>query len=165
MKAVLEPVLTAVIDALTAAGLDAERQYPAARLGRLTAPKIFAGVQSSTLKGSGYGEYLGIRALDGAEVYGLRLELCLALDIYAPLGAEQDCLQTFEAISSALAGLPSGIRPTVLVCGETVPGPEAGLLQCRAQLHCSAALLCRADEDSGQFHDFELKGVLTHADQ
>ena len=76
------------------------------------------------------GSYLGERVDPETqacrEIYGMRLELTLSLDIYSPPGlGAAGCDSALETLHQVMLGsLPSGLRPTELRWEET------GLLQC-----------------------------------
>lgn len=161
----LDTVIGAFVGVLREGGIDALREYPDARLGRKGAPVVCVGAKSGRLSGSGMGEYLGTNQADGRELYALRLELVLGMDIFAPLGWEGGCLSVFEQVSALLPRLPSGLRPSALVSGEVLPDTDTGLLRSRCEMHCTASLVGEADEETGEFLDFELKGVLKHANE
>lgn len=157
----LDTVLDAITQTLSDAGIDAVREYPGIRLGRVESPVVCLGARSAKLSGSGMGDYMGLAGQEEREVYALRLELCVGAEIFAPVDYRGGCIGVFEKISTLLPLLPSGIRPTELVCGDTAPDSDTGLLKCGAELHCTAALICELGEETGQFTDFRLKGVLT----
>lgn len=159
----VEAVLTAVTSALTDAGLNAQRQFPDAALCRGSGALVCVGVKQSRLLSAGCGEYLGRRTVDGAprEVYGWRLEGVLALDIYSPEGSGPAlCQSCFEALSSALAVLPSGLRQRELRCGETVWDESTGMFLCRCELSVLALLTREESAEDGVFTDFVLRGVM-----
>lgn len=158
----LDTAIGAFTDVLCGCGIDALREYPATRLGRRETPVVCVGARSGKLSGSGYGEYLGLSQSDGGEIYALRLELVLGLNIFCPPDYEGGCVAVFEKISSVLPQLPSGLKPSALVCGEVEVDSNTGLLRCACELHCTASLICQANEETGEFYDFELKGVLKH---
>lgn len=160
----LDTVIGAFIGVLRDSGIDAVREYPGTRLGRKTAPVVCVGAKSGKLSGSGMGEYLGTDRYDGREIYALRLELVLGMDIFAPPGYEGGCLSVFEKISSLLPRLPSGLRPSALVSGEVLPDADTEMLRSGCEMHCTASLLGEADGETGEFLDFKLKGVLKQHD-
>lgn len=154
-----DAILEALVSALTAAGLNAMRQYPEARAGG-PYPAVCVGLKSGKLLSAGAGDYLGQRDEGGAvrAVYGYRTEAVAALDLYAPEAA--GCLAGFSGVSGAAVEFPAGLRTRALVCGETVFDGETGLFHCPAELHFFALLTREADEETGEFTDFVLRGVL-----
>lgn len=160
-----EAVLTALIAALTAAGLDAVRAYPASALDRDRGPVVCVGIRENKLLSPGMGDYLGQRSVNGAvsELYGLRAECAVSLDVYSPDGGEHGaagCVRCGEKITSALADLPSGLRLRALRLGEAAYDRDTGMFRMTAELTCAAFLTRERDADTGVFTDFTLKGVL-----
>ena len=159
-------ILSAVTDCLVQAGLPAMRAYPAAQLRRDEAC-ICVGLKSCKAAGGGMGEYLGCRASgDGSadrELYGLRLETEIALTVLAPTA--ELCSDTVDRLSGALDALPSGLKTQALICSQLQPDKTAGMFRCDAVLCAAAYLIAEGDEESGTFLDFELRGVIKHADE
>jgi len=162
--AMLDTVMDAFTKALRDGGVDALREYPGTRIGRRKMPLVCVGAKSGRLSGSGMGDYLGTDKNGGGEIYALRLELVLGMEIFSPVEYDGGCIAVFEKISAALPQLPSGLKPSALICGEVSPDYDTGMLKCGAELHCTASLVCRAEEETGEFMDFELKGVLKQHD-
>jgi len=165
----LETILSSVAETLAGEKLPVVRQYPAKRRALPGGSAVCVGLKSSTITPAGSGGYLGLRENeDGSvsELYALRAETVVTLDIYEPLergtGA---CLERFEALSAALGKLPGGLRANTIVCGAPEPDSLTEMLRCPVEMHCTAFLTARADEDSGEFTDFVLRGVLKHGDQ
>ena len=161
-----DTILSAMTDCLVQAGLPALRAYPAAALNRAE-PCICVGLQSCKTSGSGMGEYLGRRRpKDGSEdteLYGLRLETEIELNVFAPSAAA--CSEVLDRLSAALDRLPSGLKARSLVCSRIQPDKTAGVFRCDAVLSAAAHLIAESDGESGTFLDFELRGVFKHADK
>lgn len=162
----LDTVISALVNILEAGGIRSVEQYPTDRLDPEAGSVVCVGVRSSKLLSSGAGEYLGIREEENgvsAELYGFRLELVLGLDIFSPdregEGAMR-CAALFSQISAALSELPSGLKNRGLICGKTAPDSLTEMFHCPCELHCAAYLVCEADEETGEFTDFVLRGVL-----
>lgn len=162
----LDVIVDAVVDILGRAGLQAVREYPRTLLDPEQGPVVCVGVKSSKLLSAGAGEYLGLReTAEGGvtELYGLRLELVLTLSIFSPCDEQNGaagCARCFTQVSDALGELPSGLRSRALVCGVTQPDSLTEMFRCDCELHCAAYLTAEADEETGEFTDFVLKGVL-----
>lgn len=156
----LDTVIDCFVQTLCSGGIDAVKEYPAVRFERKIAPVVSVGAKTGKLSGSGMGEYMGISRDDSREIYAMRLELVLGIDIFSPIGCSDGCIGIFEKISALLPQLPSGLRPSALVCGEVSPDSETRMLRCPCELHCTASLTCEADAERGEFLDFTLKGVL-----
>ena len=156
----IELILSALCDTFKAAGITAVREFPADRLPDFEDFLVCVGILSSRSLSSGFGDYLGTRSdpltLLESELYALRLELEISLDIYARPGSNPG----LGLISEALASLPSGLRFIELRSGETRFDRDTELLKTPATLKGSAYLTAAADEDCGEFYDFVLKGVV-----
>jgi hypothetical protein len=165
----LNAVVSALVDALNRAGVEAVCQYTPAPLDSRKGPLVCVGVKSSRLLSPGAGEYLGLRRNeDGSftETYGFRLELVLALDIYSPCDAEPSgCMDCFGDITMAARELPSGLKVRKLVCGVASPDKATEMFRCPCELHCLAYLVCSASEETGEFTDFQLKGTVVHGNK
>lgn len=160
-----DTVLDAIVASLADAGIDAVRAYPNAALSRSRGPVVCVGMRSNRLLSPGMGDYLGQRAAPGAvsELYGLRAECAAALDIFSPDDAAfgaAGCVRCAEAVSSALAALPSGLRLRALRLGETEFDGETGMFRMTAEMDFTAFLVREMNADTGEFTDFTLKGVL-----
>lgn len=155
-------VRAAVLTALSDAGLTALAAYAGAARDDpgATVCVDVAGVESGPMA---LGGYLG-QLLDGdtgavREVYGLKMEATISLEVRAPAAA--DCERAMEAASDALNGaLPSGLRLRE-ESWEAVSWERASrrFLK-RGSLRCTACFTASAEEGSGEFLDFTLKGVL-----
>lgn len=161
-----DTVLDTLTACLTAAGVPAVRAWPETALDTDSAC-VCVGLKSCKASGSGMGEYLGIRAASGGsgetELYGLRLETEIALTVLAPTAA--DCASTLDSLSAALDTLPSGLKAQALICTETKPDRAAGMFRCEAVLCALAYFIAESDAETGEFLDFELRGVLHNADE
>lgn len=160
----MQAILDAVITTLTAAGLSAFSEYPAGALDRTQGPVICAGVKSTKLISSGAGDYLGESTVEGVsrEIYGLRMDAVISLDIYSPDDAENGaagCGGTAESISAAVSSLPSSIKVRAIVRGETEYDGKTEMFFCPMELHCAALLTREENAESGEFTDFYLRGA------
>ena len=156
----LDTIIGALADVLTEGGVNAVREYPGTRPVRRDEPVVCVGVKSGRLTGSGMGEYIGTDKTDGMEIYALRLELVISMDIFAPVDFSGGCISVLEKISSLLPVFPAGIKPAAIVSGEVSPDFDTEMLRCNTELHCTASLTCQADEETGEFLDFKLKGTV-----
>lgn len=99
----------------------------------------------------------------GREVYGLRCDVELALDIYAPMSAENgaaECGRLFDAAAAAL-GAAAGLSVRELRCGEAAPDARLGMFVLRGAADCAALLVDESGDGDGKtFTDFVLKGEL-----
>ena len=130
------------------------------RLGqaRTTSPVAAVGLRTGESRGGALGSYLGHPAGPGQprrcrEVYGMRLDLTLTLDIYAPARKRRRRVRpapwnTLHQV--VLQGLPSGLRsPRELQLGGGRVGPETTAMFLRRGSSCraSAYFAATATED------------------
>ena len=115
MSSAIEQAKRALCAALERAGLQAETAFASERAAARESAVAVVGLRRGESRGGGLSSYLG-RRQEGSrwrEVYGLRMELTLSLDLYAPaeLGTE-GCDRALETLHRVmLEGLPSGLRP------------------------------------------------------
>lgn len=160
-------VSEAIAARLREAGLDAVRAYERERFSEGKDAFITVGARETAVERAGLTDYLGERwdeALGCAvEVYGLRLRLTAALDIYVPRqrGAA-GCEETAETVNEVLLeGLPEGLRLESLSWEETGWEKEYGMFVRRGIARCTAYFTAEADERSAMLTDFILKGVTS----
>ena len=159
-------VRTAIVGRLREAQLDAAEAYEDERFRERSEPVIAVGAKQTELEQSGLMNYLGEQydAESGCmvEVYGRRLKMTVALDVYAPRrrGA-RGCEQTAEAAAEALLeALPSGLQLDELCWDATEWDEEYGMFVRRGTARCTAYFVAQADEQSAVLTDFILKGVM-----
>ncbi len=149
-----DEVVSAVITTLRDKGIPAAAQY---RDGLLSEDKLVCvGIRSGRMLSSGAGEYLGLR--QGREIFGFRAEITAAVDIFARSAAGY--LEMLDMLGGALGSLPGGLRGAEFSYGETEPDAETGLYRLPAELRGTAYFSAELDEESGEFSDFTLRGVL-----
>ena len=165
----LEQVKTAIAGALEQAGLPAMAAFPPDWVRQCAGPVAAVGLRTGESRGGAIGSYLG-QQVDPAtlacrELYGMRLELTVSLDIYCPpeMGAA-GCDGALEKLHQAmLEGLPAGLRPTELKWEEIRWDEDTALLLRKGSLSCSAFFTASASgEDSPALSDFILKGVVSN---
>ena len=164
----LNQVIDAVCETLENEKISAAvARYPLEKRKRYTVPIVTVGLKSGEGVTPGFAEYLGERfdkqSGKYVELYGKRLELSLALHIYAPGTAEYGpghCLKVFGEVTTALAALPEGMRVRKLTCEETVFDHSAELFCCACTLETTAFLYAEKTEENMEFLDFILRGVL-----
>lgn len=156
-----QAVLTAVLTALTDAGVYAVAQYPASALDKKT-PTVCVGVRSQTVETPGFGSYLGKEEVDGVmtERYGVKVAMTVLLDLYLPGTMAEECQRLFARVSGALAALPSGVKLRKMTRGELAPDPAVEMLRCECAAECTAYFSHAVEEESGVWHDFVLRGVM-----
>ena len=162
----LEQVKDAVATALEKAGISAQTAYSPGWAKAYTGPVAAVGRRMGESRGAALNSYLGQRTDPETqvirEIYGIRLDLTLSLDIYCPpeegaAGGER-VLEGLHQIM--LEGLPIGLRPTELKWEEASWDPDTSMFLRRGSLACSACFIAAAEEDGTVFSDFILKGVV-----
>ena len=163
----LEQVRDAVAAALEQAGLAVCPAFSPGWAKRYAVPVAAVGLRSGESRSDAFNSYLG-RQLDPdtqapQELYGMRLDMTLSLDIYAP--AESGAAGCDRALNTLhqvmLEGLPSGLRPTELRWEEAVWDETTAMFLRRGSFSCSAYFVATATEEGAWLTDFILKGVVT----
>lgn len=159
----IRSVLTAV---LLAGGVNAMDARPERERMRLTEPIAAVELLRAESQGAGFCDYLGERENEAGvpvELYGRRLSITFALELYAPRdagGGGAACHALFDRAAEILqTGLPAGLRLKAISCAPVEFDRTLGLYHCRAEAVCLAYLYAQAAE-SGLLLDFELKGVM-----
>lgn len=167
MNCGLEQVKTALANALTSAGAPALTAFAPGWAERYRQPVVAVGLRTGESCGAGFGSYLGQQMDPGSgeirEIYGMKLDLTLSVDIYSPpeTGAE-GCDSTLEALHQVLlGGLPSGVKPTELKWEETVWDETVSMFLRKGSLSCGAYFTAAVSEEGALLSDFILKGVVT----
>lgn len=166
MNSGLEQVKAALVSALQRAGLDAVSAYAPGWAKARQSPVAAVGFRRGESRSGTMNSYLGTQ-LDPEtqarrEIYGMRLDLTLSLDIYSPPEAgAAGCERALETLHQVLLeGLPSGLRSTELRWEETVWDEETSMFLRRGSLACGAFFTASATEDSVLLSDFILKGSM-----
>ena len=162
----LEQVKEAIAAALEKAEIQVQTAYAPNWAKAYSGPVAAVGLRTGESRGGALSSYLGQRTDPETqtcqEVYGMRLELTLSLDIYSPpkegaAGGERVLAALHQIM---LEGLPAGLRPTELKWEEASWDPDTGMFLRRGSLACSAYFIAEASEDGAVFSDFILKGVV-----
>lgn len=162
----LEQVKDAVAAALEKANIRTQTAYAPDWAKAYSDPVVAVGLRTGESRGGALSSYLGQRTAPKTqtcqEVYGIRLDLTLSLDIYCPpeegaAGGER-VLEALHQIM--LEGLPTGLRPTELKWEEAAWDPDTAMFLRRGSLACTAYFIAAASEDGAVFTDFILKGVV-----
>lgn len=162
----LEQVKDAVAAALEKANIRTQTAYAPDWAKAYSGPVVAVGLRTGESRGGALSSYLGQRTDPKTqicqEVYGIRLDLTLSLDIYCPpeegaAGGER-VLEALHQIM--LEGLPTGLRPTELKWDEAAWDPDTAMFLRRGSLACTAYFIAAASEDGAVFTDFILKGVV-----
>lgn len=162
----LEQVKDAIAAALEKAEIRTQTAYTPGWAKKYTGPVVAVGLRTGESRGGALSSYLGQRTdpktQTSQEVYGMRMELTLSLDIYCPpaegAAGGESVLEALHQIM--LEGLPSGLRPTELKWEEASWDPDTAMFLRRGSLACSACFIAAASEDGAVFSDFILKGVV-----
>lgn len=164
----LEQVKAAIAAALERSGLAAQAAFPPGWAKRYAGPVVAVGLRTGESRGGALGSYLGRQVdpdtLVSREIYGMRLELTLSLDIYCPPEAgAAGCDGALEKLHQAmLEGLPSGVRPTELKWEEVRWDEDTAMFLRKGSLSCGAFFTASAsDGDALALSDFILKGVVS----
>ena len=162
----LNNVRDAVIARLTAAGLSAGAAWPH---GAVPAEEgiVRVGVLRAENRSGGFGRYLGLHSdpvRGETEVYGLRCEMTLSLDIYVPLSeadAAGDCLAIFDTAMDCLGSGETGMQLRALRCGAPEPDRDSRMMHLRGEADGSALLVLEGSAgETAAFQDFVLRGEL-----
>ena len=163
----LEQVKTAVARALESAGIRVQAAYTPGWAKAYQRPVVAVGLRTGESRGSALSSYLGRRTDPGTqvcqEIYGMRMDLTLSLDIYCPAGeGASGCEGALEKMHQVLLeGLPSGLRPAELKWEETGWDEDTAMFLLPVSLACGAYFTAAASEDGLLLTDFILKGVVT----
>lgn len=163
----LEQVKTALSSALEQAGIATRTAYAPGWAKSYDTPVVAIGLRTGESRPGALSHYLGQRTdpktLLPQEVYGLRLDLTLSLDVYAPAreGAS-GCDAVLEALHQLmLEGLPSGLKAAELKWEEAAWDSDTSMFLRRGSLSCGAYFTAAASDDGVLLTDFKLKGVMT----
>lgn len=163
----LEQVKNAIAGALESKGILTQIAYAPEWAKAYAEPVVAVGLRTGESRGGALSSYLGQRTDPKTqahqEVYGMRMELTLSLDIYCPpKDGTAGCDSVLEQLHQImLEGLPSGLRPSELKWEEAVWDEDAAMFLRRGSLACSAYFIAAASEDGAVLSDFILKGVLS----
>lgn len=163
----LEQVKNAITSALEKSGIHARTAYAPGWAKAYPGPVVAVGLRTGESRGGALNRYLGQRTDPATqlsqEIYGMRLELTMSLDIYCPpKDSAAGCDQVLETMHQILLdGLPSGLRPTELKWEEAVWDEDTAMFLRRGSLACSAYFVAATSEDGLLLSDFILKGVVT----
>ena len=163
----LEQVKNAIAAALENSGISARIAYAPGWAGSYQEPVVAMGLRTGESRGGALSNYLGQRTdpdtQTSQEVYGMRLELTLSLDIYCPpQEGAAGCDGVLEKLHQImLEKLPSGLRPSELKWEEAAWDEDTSMFLRRGSLSCGAYFIAVAAEDGALLSDFILKGVVT----
>lgn len=162
----LEQVKSAVVSALEGAGIAAQAAFSPNWAKRYSRPVVAVGLRMGESRGGALGSYLGQQvdpeSMICREIYGMRLDLTLSLDIYCPpedgAAGGDHALEALHQV--LLEGLPSGLRPVELKWEEVRWDEDTAMFLRKGSLSCGAFFTASASEDGVFLSDFILKGVV-----
>lgn len=165
MSGALEGLRQAVVAALNAGGLPAVAAMEPQARRRWDGPVAAVSLSAIQCQPGGFQDYLGGRKnpQTGAEeeVYGRRVELTLALDLYTPRSGGEGEGQEALALAAELliAGGAGGLDVVELTADRVEFLAQDGLYRLPVRCRCAGWLIARTDS-AGAFTDFEVKGRL-----
>ena len=164
MSAGMEQLCRAMADYLTSCGMPAATACPSS-LRREEGPVAVVSLRGCQAESAGFQDYLGERLNEETglweEVFGKKARITFGLDLYASeKGDGRQLRQAFDLLAQALIlGGPEGLRVEEFSCGQTEYDEESRRLWRPVQAVC-AVYLRAAAQPSGEFVDFELRGVV-----
>ncbi len=163
----MNTVADAVVSILKESGFDACREYPETPFLQKKGARIVVGVEKADCCSPGMGDYLGVKKAAGgsaeSDVYGKRLEIGLALEIFAPFegaAGARLCSETADRIFKLASEFPPGIKPKEMEIREIAEDEELCAFRCICRLKCTAYFVAEVQEDESVFSDFILKGNI-----
>jgi hypothetical protein len=159
----LEQVQEELIDYLTGQEIHAIAAWQKESRKAHEKPVAVVSLKSLELAPLSHQNYLGEQLDESSAlrvpVYGRKLALTFAIDLYAPKGEAEQCHGLFSQLGQALCtGGPEGLTVEKLSCGEMRYDSEAGLLTCPAELTTQAWCYLTVQEDGQVITDFIVKG-------
>lgn len=154
-----------IVQLLQQEGIQAGTAYPRQSIDRGGECFVRAAVESVSQSEPGFACFLGIeRQEDGSEyeLYGMKCDVSLALDIYCSLGTEngaESCESAVDDIILAL-GQWEGLRISGFSCKRAKPDRDTEMFLCPCRAELTVLLTAKAEEEAAQFSDFILKGEI-----
>ena len=156
---------SSIVGLLNAGGINAGRAYPRAAMVKQEGCFVRARLESVKKSEPGFAAYLGTETdAEGSrrEVYGMKCEIELALDIYAFYENENaavSCEAMVDDIIFALGG-SEGLSINSVTCAAAKPDRDTECFLCPCRASLSVLLTARAEDENVQFSDFILKGEI-----
>ena len=158
-------ITAALVRSLRNAGIRAGQAYPAEAIVRDGECFVRVRIESLKQRGAGFGDYLGLETDESGaqtELYGMRCDMQLALDIYASCskaGAAEKCEAMVDDIILALAK-SSGLNIVSLRCTGVDTDRDTGLFCCPCTAGAEVFMTLEAENETARFSDFILKGEI-----
>lgn len=158
-------ITASINELLNEAGLSAGRAYPREAIARDGGCFIRTAVESVSQSEPGFARFLGLRHdKDGSthEVYGMRCDISLALDIYASMASENGAEVCEGAVDEVILALSKceGVRIGSFSCSRAKPDRDMEMFLCPCRAGMTVLLTAEDHEEAAQFSDFILKGEI-----
>lgn len=166
----IDVLIDILTDVLTAGGLNAVREFPAAAA-ELSGGVVCVGIDSCRSISPGFGNYIGVRVDDDGgetELFGKKLEFDARFEVIWPFAADlgaKSCTECADAVMQLLGVLPEGLRATEISRGEAAADETLAAFRCTCMLRCTAYFVAERGGDDTAFTDFVLKGAVGNADK
>lgn len=151
----MRQLITALTEALSAAGIRVTARLPGRTASRLRTPLVAVGLKGGKGGDAGLGEYLGATET-GEERYGKRVSLEILLRVAAPDG--QSAEETAEAVCDVLLRGIDGMRVERFSLGEASFDAAADHCVLDVTAAVSAYLWTQPPEEDAAVLDFKLEG-------
>ena len=166
MNGALNALREQVAEQLRRAGVNAVSGMESARSSRWREAVAAVSLIRVVCAPGGFKDYLGTHQEENGlerELYGRKVELTLALDIFAPRdGGESACQNAAETVAESLVCHgAAGLNALEIQAGQVEFLDKEGLYRQKTTCRCRAWLVARMDEGGGAFADFEVKGRRT----
>ncbi|MBE6932483.1 MAG: hypothetical protein E7464_03755 [Ruminococcaceae bacterium] len=151
----------AFLAALTRGGLHARSAREAGISPRLKGSAVAVETQELDTSPGGFSSYLGLQ--DGKELYGMRLQAKMRLDVRSPvkLGAGE-CRNTMDLAAGVLAQGVEGVSIGRILAHAPEYDPVEDCFAGVIEVCCHGWMCAEASQEApGEFEHFILKGVLT----
>jgi len=159
----LEAMTQTLCAALCAQGVRAVSAFPDAPVDR-TGPLVAVSVKKAVIGPGGYGDFVGLEREE--ELFALRCDAQFALDVRTgPAGGYDALSAETDRLTAALWSLGDMGGPPGLTIEQAEYDRKSDCLRCRCALSASFWLARPAEEFSGTFSGFLVKGMILHANE
>ena len=160
----LTDITACITELLNRNGIRAGRAYPAENIDKCGS-YVRTRLAAMSQRDGAFASYLGIEWDENGtsrELYGLRCDIELALDIYVyPKEGDPGelCEEILDSIIIAL-GKSEDIKIAAVKCGGAAPDKETGMFLCPCKANANIMLVAEKADEGEQFSDFHLKGEI-----